>query len=376
MHLTPLHSKFLAALAFSALPLSSVKAAPSTFLPSPGFLDVSTLASNGDNNPYGVAFVPKGFPSGPLNPGDILVSNFNSSSGVQGTGTTIVAVPANGVAGNVFTFFSIPFNAPTDGGFTTALGVLKRGFVVVGNLPNTPLPDGTPQPQSGSLLFIDSTGKNIVLRYTNAIDANVNGPWDLTIDDGGNTATIFFSNVLSGTVVRLGVTVGTTSVAVTSSVEIANGYTTAPSVPALVLGPTGLAYDKSTDTLYVASTADNAIYKIPNAESRSLPVVKGTLVTSDSTHLHGPLALVLAPNGNLLTANGDAVNPPTPAGPELFSEIAEFTKQGKFLGSLSVDPNNGAAFGIAVDAPSGNNSARFAAVNDDDNSVDVLNLSF
>jgi hypothetical protein len=49
-----------------------------------------------------------------------------------------------------------------------------------------------------------------------------------------------------------------------------------------------------------------------------------------------------------LTANGDAVNPPTPAGPELFSEIAEFTKQGKFVGSLSIDPANGAAFGIAI----------------------------
>ena len=33
------------------------------FLPT-GFLDVSTVASNGDQNPYGVAFVPHGFPSG------------------------------------------------------------------------------------------------------------------------------------------------------------------------------------------------------------------------------------------------------------------------------------------------------------------------
>jgi len=263
------------------------------FLP-PGFLDVSIVPPNGDGNPYGVAFVPNGFPSGgPLSPGDILVSNFNSASGVQGTGTTIVAVPANGVAANVFAFFTGTFNAPTDGGLTTALGVLKRGFVVVGNLPNTPLPDGTPQLHPGSLLFIDSTGKNIVLRYT-----NVHGPWALTIDDGGNSAVIFFSNVLSGTVVRLGVTVGAT-VSVNSAIEIAHGYATGPSVPALVLGPTGLAHDKSEDTLYVASTADNAIYKISNAEATNVSVVKGTLVTSDPVHLHGPLALALAPNGDL-----------------------------------------------------------------------------
>src|SRR5258708_12545927 len=63
-----------------------------------GFLDVSTLASNGDQNPYGVAFVPNGFPSGgKLNPGDILVSNFNNATtstggNTQGPGTTITKV--------------------------------------------------------------------------------------------------------------------------------------------------------------------------------------------------------------------------------------------------------------------------------------------
>src|ERR1700726_4656092 len=45
------------------------------FLPSPQ--NVSTVPPNGDVNPYGVAFVPHDFMSGtgPLQPGDILVSN-------------------------------------------------------------------------------------------------------------------------------------------------------------------------------------------------------------------------------------------------------------------------------------------------------------
>src|SRR5262249_10849289 len=39
---------------------------------------ISTVPSNGDVNPYGVAYVPSNFPSGGLlNPGDVLVSNFN-----------------------------------------------------------------------------------------------------------------------------------------------------------------------------------------------------------------------------------------------------------------------------------------------------------
>jgi hypothetical protein len=45
------------------------------FLPNPIQM-VSTVPGNGDVNPYGVAFVPVGFPSGVLNAGDILVSNF------------------------------------------------------------------------------------------------------------------------------------------------------------------------------------------------------------------------------------------------------------------------------------------------------------
>jgi hypothetical protein len=59
--------------------------------PSPNFSD-STLPPNGDVNPYGVAFVPHGFPGGgPLRPGDIIVSNFNNSGNLQGTGTTIAS---------------------------------------------------------------------------------------------------------------------------------------------------------------------------------------------------------------------------------------------------------------------------------------------
>lgn len=58
---------------------------------------VSTIPSNGDVNPYGVAFVPKGFRGdGMLAPGDILVSNFNNAQNIQGTGTTIVKIAPSG----------------------------------------------------------------------------------------------------------------------------------------------------------------------------------------------------------------------------------------------------------------------------------------
>src|SRR5271154_1490620 len=85
-------------------------------------LQASTVPANGDQNPYGVAFVPLGFlAGGPLPPGDVLVSNFNNGSNLQGTGTTIVRVTP---AGQVSLFFNgNPSNKPPPTlGLTTALG--------------------------------------------------------------------------------------------------------------------------------------------------------------------------------------------------------------------------------------------------------------
>ena len=348
----------------AVLPLQQATANDTrAFLPT-GFLDVSTFASNGDQNPYGVAFVPHGFPSGgPLSPGDILVSNFNNagtspSGNIQGTGTTITRVSPDG---ETSTFFTGVFKSPTDGGLTTALGVLKRGFVVVGQLPNN---NGTPEP--GSLLFLNKSGTP-VLKYT-----NVEGPWDLAIDDDFDHAKVFVSNVLSGTVVRLDVVIGSSTITVTNITEIAHGYAFGLNAAAFVVGPTGLAYDQEKDVLYVASTADNEIFKILHAESTNISVAKGILVYNDPTHLHGPLALALAPNGHLLTSNGDAINPPV--SPQLPSEIVEFTKEGHFIGQLSIDSVAGGAFGIAV-ALQTDDKTRLAAVNDDDNTIIVLGLN-
>jgi hypothetical protein len=100
-----------------------------------------------------VAFVPSNFPTGgAISPGDILVSNFNDPKNVQGTGRTIISLTPNGIVAAPMTA-SIFFKSKVIG-LTTALGVLQRGFVVVGNLPNA---DGTLSP--GSLQFIDLNGR-------------------------------------------------------------------------------------------------------------------------------------------------------------------------------------------------------------------------
>jgi hypothetical protein len=322
----------------------------------------STIPPSGDLNPYGVAFVPQGFPAGgSIAPSDVLISNFNNSNNVQGTGATIVKLTPNGTvapAGTATTFFTSAL-----AGLDTALGILQGGFILIGNVPTT---DGTFGTISqGSLQIINRHGKLIkVLNDSVFLDT----PWDLTINDNGYQAQVFVSNVKSGTVSRLDLAVGPSDVTVLRETRIAMGYTVQPNAAAVILGPTGLAYDRSTDILYVASTADNKIFAVPHAGKAVSPVIRGTPIFA-SRHLRGPLALVFAPNGNLLTANGDAVN----ADATHPSEIVEFTKSGEFVREFNVDASQGGAFGIAT-LLSGYPPFNFAAVDDVSNVISVYSL--
>jgi hypothetical protein len=324
----------------------------------------STVPANGDLNPYGVAFVPGGFPPGGLlHAGDVIVSNFNNVANLQGTGTTIVRV-------NPTTSPSLFFEQAASPGLSTALGVLKKGFVLVGNVPSTDgsgvcTPGAGGQEQNvgqGALLVIDRNGK---LVQTLASPALLDGPWDLTLGDDGSRARVFVSNVLSGSVTRLDLRVGDDAVVVEEQVQIASGYAHRCDPAAFVVGPTGLALDPDRDVLYVASTADNAIFAVARASTADRDHGRGTVVVGDKAHLHGPLGLVRAPNGNLISAQSDAVNPD----PNQTSEIVEFTSDGRFVVEFSVEAAPGSAFGLALE-PLGRD-LRFAAVDDGQNVLDI-----
>jgi hypothetical protein len=307
---------------------------------------LSTVPANGDVNPYGVAFVPPGFPTGgTINPGDILVSNFNSSSNLQGTGTTIVDIPPTAP---LFQYFG--GTAPL--GLTTALNVLQRGFVLVGNFPS---PDGTCGSASpGSVLVIDKNG-NLLSTIT---DPLIQGPWDSALFDQFGTAKYFVANGLTGTVVRFDLTVTTSGVSAKNATQIASGYQHMCDAVTFVDAPTGLVYDAKKDVLYVASAADNAVYAVSGAGERTHDGGIGNLIYTDAKHLHGPLGLAMAPNGDLLVANNDSIN----SDPNQPSEIVEFTIGGKFVKEISMDPAQGGSFGLAVQTMG--NTAKFAAVDD------------
>ncbi len=317
---------------------------------------VSTVPSNGDLNPYGVAFVPHAFPAGIAKPGDILVSNFNNSQNVQGTGSTIVDIPSSGPTSVFF-----QGNAPL--GLTTALNILKKGLVLVGSFPSL---DGTcANAGNGSIVVINSKGQAV----QTLVDKDfINGPWNSALFDQGDKAKLFLANALTGAIVRFDLSVSSNAVTVKQKTTIASGYQHECDLVTFVDAPTGLVYDAKQDVLYVASTMDNEIFVIPKAGSRKSDAGRGIPVYSSIEHLHGPLAMMRAPNGHFVVSNNDAINPD----PNHVSALTEFTRQGKFIKEITVDSNPGGAFGLNV--ATSHDRFHFAAVDDNQNLLLIWTL--
>ncbi len=315
----------------------------------------STVPSNGDVNPYGVAVVPT--TTGSLVQGNILVSNFNNSANLQGTGTTIVQITP---AGKVSLFSQIdasnlPGPCPGGIGLTTALVALKSGWVIVGSLPTT---DGmSDTAQAGCLLVLDSGGKVAETFYGSLI----NGPWDMTAADGGNNVALFVTNVLNGTVAAGGKVVNQGTVLrlnlgisqgsmpnLESMTIIGSGFSERTDPGALVIGPTGVALARAGDhdgdghtVLFVADSLNNRVTAISDPVNRTSSAGTGRTVTSGGA-LNDPLGLTIAPDGNIVTVNGNdgfAVET-TPDGHQIAKAL---------LDSNGNPPGAGALFGLAFE---------------------------
>ena len=314
----------------------------------------ATGSQAGDQNPYGVTVVP--VDSGVLKQGDILVSDFNDSSNFQGTGSSIVRIdPVTGTQ-------SLFFDAGSPIGLTTALVALRSGFVVVGSAPRivaTP-----PTVGNGSLIFLDGNG-NVVLTLTDS--ALLNGPWDMTVNDKNtNSPLLFVSNVLLGTVVRINAQVNNGAISIQSITTIGSGFAFRTDPAALVIGPTGLAWDSKTDELFVADTGANRIAELDHVSTVACDQGPGSTVFAGPP-LEGPLGLVLAGH-NLIAVNGDSVMSATP---NLAVEITA-TPHGKVVATKTLDTSGtpGALFGITLTEFQGEPSLVF--VDDNDNTVKIL----
>jgi hypothetical protein len=308
----------------------------------------STVPSNGDVNPYGVAIVPKGFPSGGvLTTGNILVSNFNNSANLQGTGSTIVQITPDGTQAQFGVAESSSANCTGGVGLTTALAVLPSGWVIVGSLPTT---DGTSDTaQAGCLLIFNAGGYQVAGDSINGL--GINGPWDMAAVPLGNKAYLFVTNVLNGTVAGGGNIVNEGTVVrlvlsvlpgydptVESSTVIGSGFAERTDPAALVIGPTGVALGAD-GTLYVADSLNNRIAAIPNALTRTTSAGTGNTVFTGG-FLSDPLGLTVNSAGDILTTNGNN------------GRLVATTPSGTFVSKALLDdsgnpPGNGALFGLA-----------------------------
>ncbi len=325
-----------------------------------------TVPANGDINPYGVAVVPRS--TGALVEGDVLVSNFNAAANnFQGTGTTIVQVSPGGTM-SLFAQIdpaNLPGPCPGGVGLTTALVVLRSGWVIVGSLPTTDGSAGTAG--AGCLIVLNRWGHPV----ETISGSRVNGPWDMTAVDRGGTALLFVSNVLNGTVAASPMVVNKGAVVrfqlvqndermprVVRSTVIGSGFGERTDVNALVIGPTGLGVG-SDGTLYVADSLANRVAAIPHALSRNNSAGTGRTV-SEGGGLNTPLGLAIAPNGDILTVNGGDGN------------LVETTTGGMQVAVKNVDitmTGGGTLFGLAV-VPGGEG---VYLVNDGNNTLDIFN---
>lgn len=335
---------------------------------------MSTVADNGDLNPYAVVVAPVS--SGKIEKDDVLVDNFNNVSNLQGTGTTIVGYRPS--TKQTYLFAKIPQNmtqCPGGVGLTTAMTMLKTGWVIVGS---TPSKDGTTATKGdGCVLVLDSKG-NLVSVWSGP---TINDPWgNMAVVDNGSQVILFISmagfdvpspNVVDpntklpvvlhkATVLRLELSVRDGKPPeLLSQTVVGDGFAQRADLDNFLLGPTGLALGPD-NTLYVTDGLDNVITAIPNATTRTSSAGVGKVVTQGGL-LAWPLAMTWSPEGHLLVCNGKdgrVVEVDPVAGKQIYARWVN-TNQAQS------PPGNGDLFGIAM-AP---DNSGFYYVMDDVNTL-------
>lgn len=335
----------------------------------------SAVAPNGDNNPYGIAVVPKTM--GKLTAGNVLVVDFNNAAGAAGGGTTVLQIdPATGstsvffqgapVAGPV----GVAINPVNDGVWVGDYGTAANGtsandllISAAGSLVAT----FTNATTSGKASFMGvwgqgvSTSAGVSFYWGNAGDATTGAGggdvWRLTPDPGAITAGSpqdpTCSNGQSAQPVC----------ATYAQITAGQAQTSIGGSASSAAGPQGLAFDQATGTLYETNDASNTLYAIPGAATATGP--QTATVVYHGPALDSPQNVVIDPaNGNLLVVNGAGNN-----------DLVEITPQGQVVASRDLAPGQpaGALFGLAVGTDGAGNPVIYYG-NDNTNTLHALEV--
>ncbi len=306
---------------------------------------------NGDQNPYGLAIAPA--TAGLVTAGDLIVCNFNDGpTNTQGAGTTVIGLHS--------TPGSAPYRIAQDPSLRgcDALSIAADGTIWTADDAAN---DNAIVAPSGTILATLSAGT-----YPWA------GPWgEAVASSQGNAVTVYVSNQIDGSIVRL---TGTNSSAVTS-MRIAVGFGTNDGVPGAILAPSGLTYDSASDTLYVVDGNVNRVVALANVSKIGADGVRGSgsgfggpnganaRVVASGAPLNGPISAALLPTGNLVVGNTL-----DPAGTNLLVEISPTAG---IIATKNVDTGaEGALFGIAAGGTAASPKIYFN--DDNDNTVKLL----
>ncbi len=317
----------------------------------------STVTDNGDLNPYAIVVAP--ISVGKIQKDDVLVDNFNNVSNLQGTGSTIVDYSP--VTKKTTLLARLPQHLPQCPGgigMTTAMTMLKSGWIIVGSTPST---DGTTRTRGdGCLLVFDANGQFA----TAWAGPNISDPWgNIASVDNGTTATLFVSmsgfdvpgpdvhdpatgfpvTISKATVLRIELAIPPGKPPqIKAETVVANGFGQRADKDAFLIGPTGLAL-AANGTLYVSDALANRIVAIPDALTRTTSAGTGTTVTQGGL-MQRPLALVMTSAGHILACNGKngqvvEIDPTT--GKQLYAVWVDANQ-------AQSPPGNGDLFGIAM----------------------------
>jgi hypothetical protein len=302
---------------------------------------------NGDMGPRAISLVKSTFG---LKKGQLLVCNFDDSSGTAGKGSTIeVLDPAPGSKPARFTQ-SAKLEGCDGDAVTETNHVYGAGLV------------------SGVVPQFDQSGK-LNQTYRTPIQApfaDADAFCGLAYAPEG----IYVSDAKTGSIIKLSFL--PVSGGKAKMTEVITGFAVNKGSGWSVLGPSGIQYNSKrtgslcNDTLYIVDGADNTVVAVSNAsnllQKDEIVVQPGgkkfkcahpqatcaTLVYSGSP-LNAPVASALLPNGNLIVANTKGGN-----------KLVELTPTGKVLATKIVDTSTTArVFGLLATGTSDSDTVLF-----------------
>jgi hypothetical protein len=336
------------ALAMAGGPLSRARATDTTSILAKLKKQVaigSTVdGQNGDKGPRAISVVPKDWER-TLTKGQLVVCNFENSAGVAGDGTTMEVLNPKPSSAPV-RFYQSDLIEGCDG-----VGISSPNFSGVYGAGLT----------SGKVVAITKKGGNPKTYGGKTLSA----PFS---DTGGDPEQAFSPLfVYAGTTGDGGiVSIGVGFYGDGLATEVAKGFGVSHSSQG-ELGPSGLQYDRSIDTLYIVDGVTNTIVAFSNAskllekdeiivgadgktfECKHPSTTCGTLVYSGSP-LDAPMASALLPNGNLIVANTQGTA----------NMLVELTPQGQVLDTKVVDGSSTqGVFGLAATGTSDSNTVLY-----------------